>query len=742
MNSTSTAIKPTASTLISSTSTPSASPPPSTSKSSTSLWDRLPTEIKEQVLNETDPPTRFLNHQILTKSEIEQYGYDIWIAVINTKSWNCNLSSLPHHSFPTIVNGLDRVTSPDAYHQLCKARSDLAGLEYLQQLFDTEDFWLIYFTEELLYEITSGWHSTRCKIFDEHNMIPQLLINIPMRHFWKDELTEAFKHLDPLKLLFVAGSCGHFDLFQHLYNDIFINHPLQVKTSPSVVSKIHLLKMYRYIMLSASERGFTTIIQFLLTAFNINNINITWKYIDYIVLAAKNGHVNAVNLLVQHADDKAASKYNDVLIAATTTGRLEVVKFLVQLKGVDPTASYNLAIRRASSNGHFNIVKFMMTIPGIDVTSGVVFQDAISKASKEDIQMLMEIGCGNINASRFSNEFLPLAATLGRLDIVEMFLEVSGVDATAKNNHALRNAVPGVDASANGNEALLSALKEGHVEVVKLLLNVPGVDVTVDHNRALRQMGAEGHVDVVKLLLNIPGVDASARDNDALKKAASKGHVEVVKLLLDVPGVYATAGDNAALGMAAAEGHVEVVRLLLNVRGVDASAHNNEAIRLAARGGKLEIVKLLSAVPGVDVTANDNEALKLSASKGHARVVKFLLGLPEVDATAENNFAVKEAAKEGHLGVVMLLADVPGVDLTETLFLAAERQHFYVVLLVLGDERYCQNEFLKMVATVGAEVFVSMFGEYSWNIDENTLKVRRQQVLNTLETKYAGLQSH
>ena len=62
---------------------------------------------------------------------------------------------------------------------------------------------------------------------------------------------------------------------------------------------------------------------------------------------------------------------------------------------------------------------------------------------------------------------------------------------------------------------------------------------TDDGNNAIKWAVYEGHLEVVKLLLEAkdekgkPRVDPAADDNDAIKWAASNGHLEVVKLLLE-----------------------------------------------------------------------------------------------------------------------------------------------------------------------------------------------------------------
>ena len=89
-------------------------------------------------------------------------------------------------------------------------------------------------------------------------------------------------------------------------------------------------------------------------------------------------------------------------------------------------------------------------------------------------------------------------------------------------------------------EGFVLAAREGHLEVVRLLLEA-GVDKdapNTDDRTALHIAAQEGHLEVVRLLLEA-GADKDAADTDgwsgwpALLIAAKKGHLEVVRLLLD-----------------------------------------------------------------------------------------------------------------------------------------------------------------------------------------------------------------
>ena len=121
------------------------------------------------------------------------------------------------------------------------------------------------------------------------------------------------------------------------------------------------------------------------------------------------------------------------------------------------------------------------------------------------------------------------------------------------------------------------------------------------------------------------GVDPSDNDNYAIREASRNGHTEVVKLLLADPKVDPSASNNDAIRWASQNGHTEVVKLLLTDHRVDPATWNNEPIRYASQNGHAEVVKLLLADPRVDPSAENNYAIKLATRNGHSEVVKLLL---------------------------------------------------------------------------------------------------------------------
>ena len=122
-----------------------------------------------------------------------------------------------------------------------------------------------------------------------------------------------------------------------------------------------------------------------------------------------------------------------------------------------------------------------------------------------------------------------------------------------------------------------------------------------------------GNIKRVQELLD-QGVDPSADDNDGIRSACFYGHIEVVKLLLDLDeskGIDPSADNNYGVRMACINGHTEVVKLLLDLdesRGVDPSANDNDGFQCACYGDHIEVIKLLLDLDeskGIDPSANE-----------------------------------------------------------------------------------------------------------------------------------------
>jgi len=137
----------------------------------------------------------------------------------------------------------------------------------------------------------------------------------------------------------------------------------------------------------------------------------------------------------------------------------------------------------------------------------------------------------------------------------------------------------------------LNASEVGNTNIVKELLSI--IDPSIRNNFAIRFAAKNGHKDVVELLLKDSRVDPGARDNEAIRYAAYYGHKKTVELLLEDSRVDPSAVNSQAIIFAAKNGHKDVVELLLRDPRVDPSAKDNWVIRLAAKNGHKDVVELL-----------------------------------------------------------------------------------------------------------------------------------------------------
>jgi ankyrin repeat protein len=216
-----------------------------------------------------------------------------------------------------------------------------------------------------------------------------------------------------------------------------------------------------------------------------------------LLLAAKNGHFGAVELLLKKgAKLKGAQEPGlTVLHSAAEGGHETVVKLLLDM-GFDidtQTETKCTALHMAAEAGHEAVVQVLLdsgAIADIKTDSGWT---ALHGAA----------GCGHVA-------------------VVRLLLE-NGVDITAKEN--------------DGGTALHSAAACGHEDVVQLLLE-KGVDPSVKNDygwTALHSAAACGREKVVRLLLK-EQAEIETKDKvgrTALSLATECGHEAVVLLLVE-----------------------------------------------------------------------------------------------------------------------------------------------------------------------------------------------------------------
>ncbi|XP_030371679.1 ankyrin repeat domain-containing protein 50 isoform X2 [Scaptodrosophila lebanonensis] len=235
----------------------------------------------------------------------------------------------------------------------------------------------------------------------------------------------------------------------------------------------------------------------------------------------------------------------------------------------------------------------------------------------------------------------------------------------------------------NGQTALNIAARNGHLEIVKLLLSFaqPCNDGTgrmkrVDVNHAdrdgwtpLRSASWGGHTEVVKLLIAQPACKIDLADKEgrtALRAAAWSGHEDILKILIESGADVNSVDRQGRTSLIAASymGHYDIVEILLdngaNVNHLDLDGRS--ALCVAALCGSSGYSKVISTLldHGANTDQLDNDGMSpllVSSFEGNAEVCELLLenGADPDLADFMGRTPLWAACTAGHANVVKLL---------------------------------------------------------------------------------------
>jgi ankyrin repeat protein len=322
------------------------------------------------------------------------------------------------------------------------------------------------------------------------------------------------------------------------------------------------------------------------------------------------------------------------LTRAAAHGRLQVVKLLLQ-RGAEADARGRLggtALYWAAKGGWVEIAICLLSHGA----------DAKARDTYGKIPLIVACGKGHLGVVRVLLQHMGevvLQATDDRGTTalhwaakggwVEMatFLLSNGADATRRD--------------MSGNIPLLVACSEGHLGVVRVLLQptgAHGLEATDNCGRTALHLAAKGgNKDVVACLLTA-GAHADSRtdwDRTPLMSACWHGHVGVVRVLLQHTGGQGLEATDdcgkTALHLAAMKGQEETTAFLLG-QGANINAvadMKRTPLMLACMESHVGVARVLLQHMGEKgLQATDWErktALHLAAKKGHGEIVRLLL---------------------------------------------------------------------------------------------------------------------
>src|SRR3990172_6985980 len=121
--------------------------------------------------------------------------------------------------------------------------------------------------------------------------------------------------------------------------------------------------------------------------------------------------------------------------------------------------------------------------------------------------------------------------------IIAAYLSNKSIETLAISTSTLLKKISKVLAKVVKSEKpMVNAILSKNVDVVSVLIKA-GYDPTINNNYSIRLAVRYGHTEIVRLLLQDLRVDPAVDNNYAIRIASSEGHTEIVRLLLQDPRV-------------------------------------------------------------------------------------------------------------------------------------------------------------------------------------------------------------
>lgn len=179
--------------------------------------------------------------------------------------------------------------------------------------------------------------------------------------------------------------------------------------------------------------------------------------------------------------------------------------------------------------------------------------------------------------------------------------------------------------------------KKGNLDAIHKVINLVDVNVqNADGDTALICASDNGHIPIVKFLLQAPNINVNAQNNKgntALIGACYNGHENIVEMLLQVPEIIVNAknltGNNAFMQAASHGRSPKSALAILSEGGLEAVFNKKE-----------NIIKMLMQAPGMELNAQDyqgdNAFIKLVWGWINRSILTLFLNTPSIKINLKN----------------------------------------------------------------------------------------------------------
>ncbi len=244
-------------------------------------------------------------------------------------------------------------------------------------------------------------------------------------------------------------------------------------------------------------------------------------------MAAENGYLEIVNLLIQHRANVNSQSQNTsttALMRAAANGRLEIVNLLIQSGAKVNLRNYSgfTALIEAARNGHFEIVKVLIN-NGANVNSQDYYQrstaliEAARNGHLEIVQHLIEHGADINIQDQYGTTALIEAAKSERLEIVQHLIE-HRADINIQDEYGTTALICAAHSCNKKNvEALIAAGADVHL---KMTTGETALSVAI----------ASKNLEIVQLLVD-NGCAMPPAETEAKKSSLKTRHKKIALLL-------------------------------------------------------------------------------------------------------------------------------------------------------------------------------------------------------------------